>query len=180
MNEELTSYISLCSFKILIRELWASTHELLQEVTSSKGRKGIFNDDSTINNMRYPTRPTPPQAYYVKRLHTWRNFCERLFARNFAIRRFREKDVLREILREESDSSISYVSGNWFKSPKCQSAFNHHQSIDLSHLILSIFLNLLIRLSKSIRVDTLLKEIFFKILFSCVHAWVRAHNSLTP
>ena len=94
---------------------------------------------------------SPPPTYYVKRLHTWRNFRERLFARNFARRTFCEKDILREILREKNLILLSRTYVRLVIDSNLQiRAFSHHKSIDSSHMILSIFLNLLIQFSKSV------------------------------
>ena len=101
---------------------------------------------------------------------------ERIFARNFARRRFCEKDILREILREKNLILLSRT----YDSNLQIRAFSHHQSIDSSHSILSIFLNLLIRLSKSIRVDTLFeRNLFQNSFFSCTCVSARAQISQT-
>ena len=108
----------------------------------------------------------------------------------FSRETFREKlckkDILREghfardFEREESDSSISYVrtSGHWFKSPNPyiqSSCIDRFESFDLVNFLESIDSKV-----DSSRDTLSSKEIFFKILFSRVHAWVRAHKSLTP
>ena len=125
------------------------------------------------------SKPAPaPQMYYVLRKKTSHveefsreNFCEKLCNQEISW----EGRFAQDFEREESDSSISYVSGNWFKSPECQSAFNHHQSIDSSHSIKSI------RVIRSNRFESIRssKEIFFKILFTCTCVCARAQISHT-